>query len=216
MMGGRRSGFLLCFVFGANCWTCREQNGSRIQILLIFVMWNLGVERYLKKKAHWKIHQKSPQSLLQWFGIRIGVPLSSNFFHKGIPGIQTTGPQTTNLPVADVLCTTKKSCLKLYCSSVCSFSGHSVKKTTSRPSDLKIASAFSNGTWSHVFHNSTDPWIFPPRQFGYTMGVFFPPYSKRYGAPLHGYLDGYFCVAFFSARFEFNQKLYYKHRTEQW
>ena len=32
----------------------------------------------------------------RWFGIRIGVPLSNSPFHKGILGIQTTGPQTTN------------------------------------------------------------------------------------------------------------------------
>ncbi len=30
-----------------------------------------------------------------WFGI-LRVPLSKNPVHKGIPGIQTTGPQTTN------------------------------------------------------------------------------------------------------------------------
>ena len=31
----------------------------------------------------------------RWFGIR-GTPSSDNPFHKGIPGMQTTGPQTTN------------------------------------------------------------------------------------------------------------------------
>ena len=31
-----------------------------------------------------------------WFGI-LGIPLSNNPFHKGIQGIQTTGPQTTNI-----------------------------------------------------------------------------------------------------------------------
>ena len=30
-----------------------------------------------------------------WFDI-LGIPLSNNPFHKGILGIQTTGPQTTN------------------------------------------------------------------------------------------------------------------------
>ena len=36
-------------------------------------------------------------SLDLWFGI-LRVPLSNNPFHKGILGIQTTWPQTTNLP----------------------------------------------------------------------------------------------------------------------
>ena len=31
----------------------------------------------------------------RWFGI-LGVHPSNNPFHKGIPGIQTTGPQTNN------------------------------------------------------------------------------------------------------------------------
>ena len=31
-----------------------------------------------------------------WCGIRFGVPLSNNPFHKGILRIQTTGPQTSN------------------------------------------------------------------------------------------------------------------------
>ena len=30
-----------------------------------------------------------------------GTPKNPNPFHKGIPGIQTTGPQTTNLPLID-------------------------------------------------------------------------------------------------------------------
>ena len=30
------------------------------------------------------------------------VPPSNNPFHKGIPGIQTTGTQTINLPLADI------------------------------------------------------------------------------------------------------------------
>ena len=37
----------------------------------------------------------------RWFGI-LGVPLSNNPFHKGILGIQTTGPQTTNLQFAEI------------------------------------------------------------------------------------------------------------------
>ena len=32
-----------------------------------------------------------------WFGIRIGIPISNNPFHKGILGIQTTGPQDHQL-----------------------------------------------------------------------------------------------------------------------
>ena len=35
----------------------------------------------------------------RWSGIGIGVPLCNNPW-KGIPGIQTTGPQTTNKPLA--------------------------------------------------------------------------------------------------------------------
>ena len=34
----------------------------------------------------------------RWFGI-LGVPLSNNLFHKGIPGIETT-----NLPLVDLTC----------------------------------------------------------------------------------------------------------------
>ena len=37
-----------------------------------------------------------------WFGIP-GIPLSNNPFHMWIPGIQTTGPQTNNLPLAEYL-----------------------------------------------------------------------------------------------------------------
>ena len=33
----------------------------------------------------------------RWFGIRILAPLSNNPFHKGIPGIQTTGPENHQL-----------------------------------------------------------------------------------------------------------------------
>ena len=36
----------------------------------------------------------------RWFGI-LRLPVSSNPFHRGIPGIQTTGPQTNNEPLAD-------------------------------------------------------------------------------------------------------------------
>ena len=36
-----------------------------------------------------------------WFRIRIGIPQSNNPFHKGISGIQTTGPQTNNEPLVD-------------------------------------------------------------------------------------------------------------------
>ena len=35
-----------------------------------------------------------------WFGI-LRVPLSNNPFHKCNPEVQTTGPQTTNLPLAE-------------------------------------------------------------------------------------------------------------------
>ncbi len=42
-------------------------------------------------------HDDQVGGLGWWFGIRIGVPLSNKPFHfRGIPGIQTTGPQTTN------------------------------------------------------------------------------------------------------------------------
>ena len=39
----------------------------------------------------------------RWFGILWGthIPLSNNPFHKEIPNIQTTGPQTTDLPLAE-------------------------------------------------------------------------------------------------------------------
>ena len=36
----------------------------------------------------------------RWFGI-LRVPLSNNPFHKGILGIQTTGPQTNNWPLVE-------------------------------------------------------------------------------------------------------------------
>ena len=39
----------------------------------------------------------------RWFGI-LGIPLSNNPFHKGILGIQTTGPQTTNKPFVENWC----------------------------------------------------------------------------------------------------------------
>ena len=38
----------------------------------------------------------------RWFLIRIGIPQSNNPFHKGILGIQTTGPQTTNEPLVEL------------------------------------------------------------------------------------------------------------------
>ena len=39
----------------------------------------------------------------RWFGI-LRVPLSINPFHKEITGIQTTGPQINNLPLAKEKC----------------------------------------------------------------------------------------------------------------
>ena len=42
----------------------------------------------------------------QWFsgglGFESGYPFSNNPFHKAILNIQTTGPQTTSLPLVDV------------------------------------------------------------------------------------------------------------------
>ncbi len=58
-----------------------------------------ATRRKLFKQVRW-VGLTQPR-VKWWFGIRIGVTLSNNPFHKGIPGIQTTGPQTTNAPLAD-------------------------------------------------------------------------------------------------------------------
>ena len=47
------------------------------------------------------------QLMVNWqFGLVVwdstGVPPSNNSFHKGIPSIQTTGPQSTNFSLAEL------------------------------------------------------------------------------------------------------------------
>ena len=67
-----------------------------------YIMWEFLVTNDFSKGFPWFIKSTSGKfgGLACWFGI-LGLPFSNNPFHKGIQGIQTTGPQTTNGPLAD-------------------------------------------------------------------------------------------------------------------
>ena len=75
----RLCGFLLRFTSG------RSSDSSGFWFLTKVWCWNTSNQ----PMVNWWFGAR-------WFGIFFGVPLKKNPFHKGIPNIQTTGPQTTN------------------------------------------------------------------------------------------------------------------------
>ena len=66
----------------------------------------------------------------RWFRVRIGIPQSNNPFHKGISGIQTTGPQTNNEPLVDSTFWKKNKSISRWC---CLLLLPSLKLTASLP-----------------------------------------------------------------------------------
>ena len=49
------------------------------------------------------LNEKHTQPMVSWW-----FALSNNLFHKEVSDIQTTGPQTTNIPLVDILNTQQK------------------------------------------------------------------------------------------------------------
>ena len=72
--------------------------GQQAQLVLIlnhqFISYSLkvySIYTFYQLVANWWFGSR-------WFGIRIGVALGNNPFHKWTLGIETTGPQTTKFP----------------------------------------------------------------------------------------------------------------------
>ncbi len=90
-------------------------------------------------------------SLDLWFGI-LRVPLSNNPFHKGILGIQTTWPQTTNLP------NKLKHKQQLARSSLGFWYFHLLKKDCPGQNRMISVLFFINKIWPRQKMNEWNPW----------------------------------------------------------